>query len=367
MTTGALVPGRPAGASDDPPPAPARAKPDRAERLLRSPRGLRFTREGRVFVMVTLGVGAAAVNTGNNLLYLVLGLMLSLILLSGVLSDLVLYRIRAVRGLPARAFAGSPCLVEITLENEKTWLPSFSLEAEDQADDAPTDRRCYFLKVEASGTQRASYRREPAKRGLLRFRRVRLTTRYPFGLFDKWRILPLEEEMLVFPRIELPHGDSAARSEGSDASAASVPGAGVEPAGVREYRPGDEARSLHGRRSAALGRLVVRERERESSRLFVIGIDNAQPDGAPGWDAAFERAVSRTAGLAIDAHRKGRTVEVVARGGRSPRIAPTDSTDRILAFLALLASVHERDAASLPLRGIDTLVQVTPAPSEPGP
>lgn len=333
---------------------------DRAERLLRSPRGLRFTREGNVFVLVTIGVGAAAVNTGNNLLYLVLGLMLSLILLSGVLSDLVLHRIRAVRGLPGRAFAGSPSLVEITLENEKTWLPSFSLEAEDQADDAPTDRRCYFLKVEASGAQRASYRREPPRRGLLRFRRVRLTTRYPFGLFDKWRILPLEDELIVFPRIELPRGELGSRSDGSDASAAAVPGPGVEPAGVREYRQGDEARSLHGRRSAALGRLVVREREREAARLFVVGIDNAEPDGVPGWREGFERAVSRAAGLVVDAHQKGLTVEVVARGTRSPRVPPTDSVDRVLAFLALLRAVPQTGAASLPLRTVDALVTVTP-------
>ncbi len=346
MTTGTLV--------------PQRAKPrDRAERLLRSPRGLRFTREGRVFVMVTLGVGAAAVNTGNNLLYLVLGLMLSLILLSGVLSDLVLFRVRAVRGLPPRAFVGTPSLVEITLDNEKAWLPSFSLEAEDQADDAPTDRRCYFLKVEARGTQRASYRREPTRRGLLRFRRVRLTTRYPFGLFDKWRILPLEEELLVFPRVELPRGAADGQSEGADSNGRAVAGAGVEPAGVREYRPGDEARSLHGRRSAALGRLVVRERERDSARLFVVGIDNARPASSADWDDEFERAVSRAAGLALDAHAKGRIVEVVARGTRSPRVAPTESIDRALAFLALLAAVPDEGAPPLPARGIDALIVVT--------
>jgi uncharacterized protein (DUF58 family) len=347
--------------------APPRTQPrDRAERLLRSPRGLRFTREGRVFVMVTLGVGAAAVNTGNNLLYLVLGLMLSLILLSGVLSDLVLYRVRALRGLPSRAYVGSPSLVEITLENEKTWLPSFSLEAEDQADDAPTDRRCYFLKVEASGSQRASYRREPTRRGVVRFRRVRLTTRYPFGLFDKWRILPLEDELLVFPRIDLPSLGSTARSEGAEASASAVPGSGVEPAGVREYRPGDEARSLHARRSAALGRLVVREREREAARLFVVAIDNARPDGVAGWAEGFERAISRVAGLVVDAHRNGRTVEVVARGSRSPRVPPSASIDGALAFLALLAAVPA-DASSLPNHAIDVLVAVTPVLDAPEP
>src|SRR5206468_3395868 len=53
----------------------------------RPPRRLRITREGWFYVLFTLGVGAAAINTGNNLLYLVLGLQLSTIVISGVLSE----------------------------------------------------------------------------------------------------------------------------------------------------------------------------------------------------------------------------------------------------------------------------------------
>src|SRR5690348_6629694 len=114
-------------------------------------RRLRSTREGRFFLLVTLGVGIAAVNTGNHLLYLVLA------------------QLEGARVLPARAFAGGPSLVEIVLRNEKTRLPSFSLEVEDQAEALQTDRRCYFLKVEANGEQRASYRRDLPRRGRVRF------------------------------------------------------------------------------------------------------------------------------------------------------------------------------------------------------
>ena len=46
-------------------------------RKLRPPRRLRFTREGRVIVILSIGVGFAAINTGNNLLYLLLGWLLS--------------------------------------------------------------------------------------------------------------------------------------------------------------------------------------------------------------------------------------------------------------------------------------------------
>jgi hypothetical protein len=39
-------------------------------RRFRPPRKLKFTREGKYFLGITLGVGFAAINTGNNLLYL---------------------------------------------------------------------------------------------------------------------------------------------------------------------------------------------------------------------------------------------------------------------------------------------------------
>jgi len=52
---------------------------DRLAARLDPPRRLSFTRTGGYFVLVTLGVGVAAINTGNNLLFLLLGMMLSVI------------------------------------------------------------------------------------------------------------------------------------------------------------------------------------------------------------------------------------------------------------------------------------------------
>ena len=51
-------------------------------RSMKAPRKLKFTREGKFFVGITLGVGFAAINTGNNLLYLLLGMLLALIVVS---------------------------------------------------------------------------------------------------------------------------------------------------------------------------------------------------------------------------------------------------------------------------------------------
>ncbi len=66
--------------------------------MFRLPRRLRITFEGKAFLLITLGVGAAAINTGNNLLYLAFSMNLSLIVVSGFLSEWT-----ASAGFPCRA------------------------------------------------------------------------------------------------------------------------------------------------------------------------------------------------------------------------------------------------------------------------
>ena len=50
----------------------------------------RMTLEGVMFVALTLIIGLAALNTGANLMYLVLSVMLCLLFLSGIISSLTL-------------------------------------------------------------------------------------------------------------------------------------------------------------------------------------------------------------------------------------------------------------------------------------
>src|SRR5882762_2236566 len=88
-------------------------------RRLRPPRRLSFTREGRIIVFLSVGVGFAAINTGNNLLYLLLGWLLSFIIASGVLSEMTLRDLRVERRPPPRIYASEPFLMEVVIKNGK--------------------------------------------------------------------------------------------------------------------------------------------------------------------------------------------------------------------------------------------------------
>jgi uncharacterized protein (DUF58 family) len=317
------------------------AKPFQVEQAWR--RHLRTTREGKAFILVTIGVGIGAFNTGNNLLFLILGFMLSLIVLSGVMSETAIRGLHVSRRLPQRAFAEKVCLVELVLQNKKTRSPSYSLEIEDLAQDAPTERRCYFLKVGPGAEQAAAYRRTLLRRGPLHFVGFRVATRYPFGIFEKWRVVSCPAELLIYPALladqELQH---EMQSHGLDTPTQRI-GVGTEVAGLRGYESGDDARAIHWRRSASLGRLVVTERQSDASSQLTLLIENTRLTEASASDPApFERLVSRAATLAVAGLTRGLSVEVIARGSRSPLLMGNTAPDPILRYLALLGQVDER-------------------------
>ena len=297
---------------------------------LRPPRTLQFTREGKYFVGITVGIGLAAVNTGNNLLYLVFGMMLSLIIASGVLSEMSLRGLVITRLPPGQVYAGSPYLTGLSLRNGKQRLPSFSIEAEDLVEGRPIGKRCYFLKLPAGRTQRTAYRHQVARRGLLRLTGVRLSTKFPFGLFRKSRVLDLVEDLVVFPELRRTVPPLLARDDRGGEQARPERGRGGDFHGLRSYREGDDLRDIHWRTSARRGRPMVREYDQESARRMTLLLDNGVPGGAVCQDAAvlegLERAISVTAWLARHYLERGYLVRLLTRGEASP--APFLSTSQ---------------------------------------
>mgnify|MGYP000878037875 CR=1 FL=1 len=329
-------------------------------RASRPPRRLRFTREGKIFVGVTIGVGFAAVNTGNNLLYLVLGLLLSLVILSGVLSEIALRGLEFRRRLPRRAYAGTASLIEIEVYNRKRYAPSYSIEVEDRIEGRRTDKRCYFLKVSAGARQTAAYRRIAPVRGVEKYLSLRVATRFPFGLFEKWREIDMTEEQLVYPqplrtRAQLPptmtSGDLVTREERGQG----------EVDGVRELVEGDPLRDIHWPKTAALDKVIARERRREGARAVRIDVANKPGEGGGVKDALvrIEDDIRRAAWTAMQALRDGAVVHVTAEAvrGEMPRTLTarpsSQSVDRVLAFLALLPPdpVLPEEAIDLSVKG----------------
>jgi uncharacterized protein (DUF58 family) len=324
----------------------------RLMRRLRPPRRLSFTREGRIIVVMAIAVGFAAINTGNNLLYLLLGWLLSFIIASGVLSELSMRGLTVERRPPPRVFAGQPFLMEVAIHNDKPKLASFSIEVEDLLAGRPIDKRCYFLKIPPDKTQRTSYRHTIFRRGMHRFEGYRIATKFPFGLFRKSRDVESPSEILVYPPpVAVTRPPPRARVQGEVSS--SVAGRRGDFFGLREHRTGDDRRDVHWRSTARSGRVMVREYEDEHTRSVTVLIDNALPDECraqrePGELAtpavqqmldALERAVAVASSLCSSYLAAGYLVELVARGTAVPGETGRPHEARLARVLALLPTV----------------------------
>jgi uncharacterized protein (DUF58 family) len=320
----------------------------RISRRRRTRRKFRLTREGRAFLFVTIGVGLAAVNTGNNLLFLVLGLLLSLLLVSGVLSDLALWRLQIKRKPPTRLFAGRSSLMDVALLNEKRWLSSLSIELIDEMDGVET-RSARFLRIAPGDTEVESYRFEVRRRGIVELGMARVLTRYPFGLIEKGYTIFLPDEFIVYPQLLDRVVTPATRPMQGDAAPIHQTGRGSEFAGsVRFYREGDEARDIHWKRTASRGELVVREHEQDSTALVTLTVNNllaVTPDDEAAWLERFEISISEVATAAAAYVAQGVSVQVQTNDSVSPLVAGGTPPDPIWRFLALLQPCH-REAPS---------------------
>lgn len=310
----------------------------RVRRALKPPRKLKITREGKYFIGITFGVGIAAINTGNNLLYLLLGMLLSLIVVSSVMSELSLRRLTVVRRLPARAQVGRPHLVEIEVHNHKKRVPSYAIEIEDLRLGQPADKRCFFLKISPDSAQVAAYRRTPAKRGRDRHVGFRVATRFPFGLFEKSRELRSAGELIIYPAVDpikLPPEQPGVRP-GNDGAIGR--GIGDEILSVRPMRDGDDPRDIYWRKSTVSDQLVLRERAKETQRHVTLVLDSTYSGSPPdeAWHARFERRIRDVASRSVAHLKRGDTVTVQTTPGDRVKADRTVGADPLLRFLALL-------------------------------
>lgn len=308
-------------------------------RLLRPPRQLRFTPDGTRFVIVALAIGVAAINTGNNLLYLILAMMLSMITLSGILSESSLRMVSIKRSTPKAAFAGRPFLVTITASNDKRRFPSISLTFQDRMEVKKGAEGLYFLKIPAMGQSSGSYQLVLEKRGIYRFENGRLATKYPFGLFLKSRDAGEEGEIMVYPRIldlkELLRETGV--YEGDIES--NMKGRGTDLYGLRGYMPGDDRRSIHWKTSAKLAKLYVQEFAREDVRRVTLLIEDYIPEG---FEESLEKGVVIAASLASHFLHKGYKVRLITPTEEVPLGGGTEHLFRILRILALISPGREK-------------------------
>jgi len=310
----------------------------------------RITREGWVYIFGTLLIALAAINTGNNLLFLILACLISIILMSGILSSISLSGVALRLALPEHIFAGQTVRAVVHLYNEKLTLPSFSLRVEAATKKgappaAMLDTPVYFPYLRRQDHLEQGLPLTFPRRGLHRQETFRIVTRFPFGFLQKSRLLNLQTEALVYPSVEnsvelqelLPSIDGALESLAT--------GRGQDLYALRDYVPTDSERHVHWKASARFGSLMVREFSREDDFRVLLVLDPRRDPLEPekGKGAAdserFERAVDLCAALAWHFYERNSRFEFRSAGIELPLRPAEENIFSTLRFLATVQPV----------------------------
>ncbi|MGA8270548.1 MAG: DUF58 domain-containing protein [Candidatus Sulfotelmatobacter sp.] len=356
------------------------------------------TKAGVIYVLVTLVIGIAALNTGNNLLYIVVAAMLAAILVSGVISALVLRGLELDVRLPEQVFAGRAVWGRIVLRNSRRLLPSLSIRVvparrekkirkqwrwepttfvfplnrapEDQwvrlrdyrvrrvelpgAPPGIFDGMVYFPYLPAQAELAADLELLFERRGRYCESSFGVATRFPFAFLTKTRHVALQREIVVYPPVEPPDELFEILPQVRGEWESFVQGRGSDLYRIREYMPEDSARHVDWKATAKSGSLKVREFSREDERKLSIVFDN--PPAGLISDAAYERGINLAASLAWYFSEQDAEISFVIPGqGRG-----TDLHE----FLARLAVIESLGAVSLVqtprpgARGEDTLPEI---------
>jgi len=314
-----------------------------------------ITREGKVYFGGIFVVALAALNTGNNLLFMVLACLIAGLLISGLLSLAVLASIDVHLELPEHIFARRTILAVVELHNVKQITPSFSISL--ISEDAPQakkkapaiatpqilDRPVYFPYIPHQQTVRQSVELTFPRRGIYRQDSLGLRTKFPFGFLQKTRRVNSHIEVMVYPQIQpteefyevlpLVSGEleSYQRGRGNDLYA------------IRDYQYNDNSRHVDWKASAKLGALQVKEFAREDERRVMLVFDPYVTAQATDAKAAeqFERAVTLCAGLAWHFCEINSVMEFRSAGFATPRMGAGEIIHDILRYLASVAPLKQ--------------------------
>jgi uncharacterized protein (DUF58 family) len=289
---------------------------------------IRPTTTGAFAIALVLTAGIVAVNSGNNLLYLVVASLLAVFALSGLLGH------RNLRGVglrlipPDEAWAGQPVSVRAELVNRRRRMPAFLL-ALGGGTGAP-DRTVLEIPPDSHGE--LSLTLTFPTRGVRPWPAHAVTSEFPFGLIRRGGLVRPPGACLVYPApLAVPWElvERAEREGGVQARRA--PGFDGDYRGLRDYAPGDGLSRVQWKSWLRLRRLQTKEFDAEGAPPVIYRFDAVPGPGT-------EERLGQLAWLVRAGLRRGRSVGLALPGRL---IRPGSGATHRRELLATLARFQE--------------------------
>ena len=233
---------------------------------------------GFIFAGIAVFVLIAAVNSQTNILFWALGVVTGALILAAIVGNLLLKNLVVQRAVAGHGVAGESLDVHYRLTNPKRWLPGCAIRITEArykgAIELVPDGYCLHLGPRQSTLVMAHL--IPVRRGIIELREQRVCSSFPLGFITRALHVMQVQRVVVYPRIGFLSRQLLARSRtfSSSGSMTSLRSEGSDEFfSLREYVPGDPIRSIHWKRSARTGQLVVRNMTSDSPPTIVVVVD----------------------------------------------------------------------------------------------
>lgn len=219
--------------------------------------------------MITLLLGFSAVNTGNNLLFLVVSGLLAFMSVTGMAGMINIKWLVPELLPPSEIFAGTAAPFRFRLHNTKRHIPSFLIRLECNGAHPLT------LPVIAGGsTIEENIGLIFDRRGPARIATITISSPFPVNFFNRYWKITLDSDVIVFPRLQpslhtgdgneaKPKGIAPRRDRGDDG----------ELEKIAAYSGREPLRVIHWKLSARSNDLQVKQFGRQSAVPLVIDLD----------------------------------------------------------------------------------------------
>ncbi len=308
-----------------------------------------FTREGAAYLMIIAVIAIAALNTGNNLLFIILASLLAGILVSGILSQIVLSQLELEFVLPEHIFAERPLITRLTLGNLKWLFPSFSVtvtageparakgkKASNKLSRQILEEPVYvpYVPARASVTQHVEL--TFPRRGRYTQEGFSVGTKFPFGFLRKAHEVPARQEILVLPNVQPTEEFYEILPLISGELESFYKGRGHDLYAIRDYQESDTARHVDWKATAKAQQLKVREFTREDERRVVLVFDARLPGANQKTLEKFEKAVTFCACLAWHFYEIDAQMQFLSDSYETPMASASEIIYPVLEHLALI-------------------------------
>lgn len=214
---------------------------------------IKIKKAGWIYSLLCIVLGIAAINTGNNLIYIIDAAMLGFMGISGFFGVKNINGIKVDITEPDEIYAAKNSFVKVKVTNTKNFFPCFLIRIHID------DKSVLFPFIDNKSTEEKYINHTFETRGFYTVNQCIISSVYPFNFFIRFKDTHITKKILVFPepvqskikKFNFSNdmkGDKETEEEGY----------GSTPQSVREYRDGDPFKYIHWKAYAKTGKMITK-------------------------------------------------------------------------------------------------------------